>query len=157
MNYQKILKQAELDGIEKCAVGGVLIYNNQVLLLKRAAKDYLGGLVELPGGGIEAGETLRAALVREIAEETNLTVKASAIQTYIGYFDYETATGKRARQFNFLVPITDIVPLKISAEHEAFHWVDMREIEASQLPISDKTRTILKRAEQIVFPVKDAD
>ena len=46
----------------------------KILVLRRAAAVFDGGLWELPGGKLEAGEELVAALVREISEETSLTV-----------------------------------------------------------------------------------
>jgi 8-oxo-dGTP diphosphatase len=46
----------------------------KILLLRRAPKGFDGGLWELPGGKLEAGEELVAALGREIHEETGLTV-----------------------------------------------------------------------------------
>jgi 8-oxo-dGTP diphosphatase len=46
----------------------------KILLLRRASDGFDGGLWELPGGKLEAGEELVAALSREIHEETGLTV-----------------------------------------------------------------------------------
>ncbi|HET6841324.1 MAG TPA: NUDIX hydrolase [Candidatus Angelobacter sp.] len=56
-------------------VGAVIIHNGQVLLVRRA-KPPLQGRWSLPGGVVELGETLRAAVEREILEETSLQVKA---------------------------------------------------------------------------------
>ncbi|MFZ0459976.1 MAG: NUDIX domain-containing protein, partial [Rhodoplanes sp.] len=37
------------------------------------------GLFTLPGGGVEAGETLAKAIIREVAEETGLAIEPVAI------------------------------------------------------------------------------
>jgi 8-oxo-dGTP diphosphatase len=47
-------------------------------LVGRRSRDLpLGGLWEFPGGKVEAGETPRAAAVRECLEETGLRVRGS--------------------------------------------------------------------------------
>jgi ADP-ribose pyrophosphatase YjhB (NUDIX family) len=48
------------------------------LLLVRRGHDPGRGLWSLPGGRVEAGETLGAAVEREVLEETGLTVRAGA-------------------------------------------------------------------------------
>jgi len=55
-------------------VGAVLIHQGKVLLIKRG-KEPLRGRWVVPGGTVEAGETLEQALVREVREETGLTVR----------------------------------------------------------------------------------
>jgi mutator protein MutT len=55
-------------------VGAVVIHEGRVLLIRRG-KDPLRGRWVIPGGTVEAGETLHDALVREVREETGLTVR----------------------------------------------------------------------------------
>ena len=50
-------------------VAAVIRKGDKVLIDKRRADGLLGGLWEFPGGKVEAGEALPAALVREIKEE----------------------------------------------------------------------------------------
>jgi len=57
------------------AVAVVLNSAEQVLVSKRAAHQHQGGLWEFPGGKVEAGETVLAALDRELHEELNLRVQ----------------------------------------------------------------------------------
>lgn len=49
--------------------------HGQVLLVQRADT----GRWELPGGWIEVGESARAALVREVAEEAGIAIEATAV------------------------------------------------------------------------------
>lgn len=61
-----------------------------------------------PGGGIESGETYEEALVREVAEETNMRVLH---QELIGYQDvYEPGRIiRQVRSFCIVEPISDFV------------------------------------------------
>lgn len=59
-------------------VGGVVLRDGAVLLVKRASEP-LAGQWSLPGGAVELGETLEEAVVRELREETGLTVRVLAL------------------------------------------------------------------------------
>ncbi|HEY5667662.1 MAG TPA: NUDIX hydrolase [Candidatus Saccharimonadales bacterium] len=93
--------------------------------MRRAADDYLGGYYELPGGGVDEGETIQDAALREVAEGTGL-VPAKVIAVFKG-FDYSTDKKPWVRQVNFLVePKPGDVTL--SAEHDHCIWVDERDV-----------------------------
>ncbi len=58
-------------------VGAVIVDRGRVLLVRRANPP-LQGEWSLPGGAVEAGETLVAAVQREVLEETGLIVDVGA-------------------------------------------------------------------------------
>jgi 8-oxo-dGTP diphosphatase len=58
----------------RVGVGAVVIHDGRVLLIRRG-KDPLRGRWVVPGGTVEHGETLQEALVREVQEETGVTVR----------------------------------------------------------------------------------
>lgn len=53
---------------------GVILKQQQVLLALRSSKQHQGGKWEFPGGKVEQGETVAAALARELTEELAITV-----------------------------------------------------------------------------------
>lgn len=60
------------------AVGAVVVKNDRVLLVKRGNEPGYGQW-SLPGGAIELGETARAAIAREVKEETGLEVEVDDV------------------------------------------------------------------------------
>ena len=63
------------------AVSAAVFRNGRVLIVRRArppARD----VYTLPGGGVELGETLEQAVIREIKEETALTIAPVGLAGY---------------------------------------------------------------------------
>jgi len=60
------------------AVSAAILRDGKVLVVRRARKPALN-LYTLPGGVVEAGETLHEALIREVREETQLTIEPIAL------------------------------------------------------------------------------
>ena len=56
-------------------VGGLLLYRNKILLIKRKY-DPGANLWSIPGGHLKLGETCKEGAVREFQEETMIEVKA---------------------------------------------------------------------------------
>jgi 8-oxo-dGTP diphosphatase len=60
------------------AVSAAIVRDGKVLVVRRARKPALN-LYTLPGGGVEVGETLKEAVMREVREETALEVEPVAL------------------------------------------------------------------------------
>ncbi|MDY8110476.1 NUDIX domain-containing protein [Fulvimarina sp. 2208YS6-2-32] len=65
--------------LPQLAVSAALIRGDDVLLIERSRGQTLEGLLSFPGGRVGFGETMRAALSREIFEEVGLTVDSGAL------------------------------------------------------------------------------
>lgn len=59
-------------------VGGIIFENESVLLVKRGREPALGRW-SIPGGVVDLGETLEAAVIREIREETQIEARPVAL------------------------------------------------------------------------------
>lgn len=100
-------------------VKGIVIYNHKVLILKRVKPSSDGlGYWELPGGGLEYGETPHEALIRELKEETNLDIRIlKPVYTFTAIRPQYQTVG-----VGFLsIPTNDHVV--ISDEHTDFKFV----------------------------------
>ena len=137
MKFENVLiEKAKEDGIEKLVVGGVIFNDeNKCLILGRKADDFMGGIDEIPSGKLEKGEGLFDALIREVKEESNLDV--TQIVSYINYFDYLSGSGKKSRQYNFVVKVNNYDDIKLT-EHNEFKWQSLDEFNSNN-PITSKT------------------
>ena len=97
-----------------------LQYGNKVLILK---KNYDGDKWHLPGGGVEANETVETACIREIAEETGISVREVKYAGSTNFF-YKDKQFIGVR-FSAKSP-TDTVTL--SEEHTDFAWITRSQI-----------------------------
>lgn len=105
-------------------VKGIVVFKQKVLLMKRIRPSSDGlGYWELPGGGLEYGETPNEALKRELKEETGLTidvVKPAYTFTKIRK-DYQTVG------IGYLAS-TDDDHVSISFEHTDYIWCSIDEL-----------------------------
>lgn len=95
-----------------------VIFNelNQVLLLKATYADYAWGL---PGGGLDHGETIHEALIRECAEELGCEI----IVEYLSGVYFHAAVNSHA--FIFRCKILAGQSIRLSNEHYEYQWFDL--------------------------------
>lgn len=105
-----------------------LVYDeNRVLVQEKVGTKYNGGLV-FPGGHVEAGESLRDSMIREIKEETGLTIFNPQP---CGYKDWIQEDGTR---YIVLLYKTNKYEgeIKSSDEGKVF-WLDRKDIPTANL------------------------
>lgn len=74
-------------------VGAVIHRERRVLCARRGTKGALAGLWEFPGGKIEAGESARGALQREISEELRCDIAVGETVTTTRHeYDFAVVT-----------------------------------------------------------------
>jgi 8-oxo-dGTP pyrophosphatase MutT (NUDIX family) len=97
----------------------------RLLILQRSATDYLPHLWETPGGSCDHDESILAATVRELWEESGLV--ATEVKRQVGngwgWVDGE----KKWYKFNFEVVVEGMEVKLDEVEHQAFLWVSEEE------------------------------
>jgi 8-oxo-dGTP diphosphatase len=139
--------QARKEGIELFCTGAAIVRDGKILLVTRALHDEAyAGHDEIPGGGIDPGETILEGLVREVKEETGLTVKH--VLKVLSSFDFQSIRmGKPVRQFSFLVEPEDGEVVLDPNEHSAYFWLDPADLSPLE------TRMITSDMKELILSV----
>jgi 8-oxo-dGTP pyrophosphatase MutT (NUDIX family) len=96
------------------SVKGVLIHHDRVLLLLNERGEW-----DLPGGRPDPGEDHRAALEREVREETGLAVAAGdALDEHL----FEVLPGRFVRILPFVCRLAGGSDIVLSPEHLETRW-----------------------------------
>ena len=104
----------------KATVKALLVRDRRVLLLRRSASAaVLPDTWDLPGGRLEAGESLLQALAREAQEEAGLTLRAECV-LYATVFSPDPA--RQVLLLAYLCGDGEAQTVRLSAEHSAFTW-----------------------------------
>lgn len=97
---------------------------HQLLLLRRAPEDYMGGTWQLVSGGLEAGETAWQGALREMQEETGLVPSEFyRLSTLTSFYRPDDDSLNTAPMFCALVH--GGVEATLSSEHTAMDWVPL--------------------------------
>jgi 8-oxo-dGTP diphosphatase len=108
--------------------------DGRVLLARRPPGKSMAGLWEFPGGKIEPGETPEAALIRELAEELGIDVKASCLAPF-------TFASHRYEDFHLLMPLYVCrrwVGTPIARENQELVWARPARLGDYDMPPADK-------------------
>jgi ADP-ribose pyrophosphatase YjhB (NUDIX family) len=126
------------------AVSAAIIRDGRILIVQRGRAPALG-IHTLPGGGVEAGETLLAAAAREVHEETGLVVVP---HTLLGYREaiLRDDDGRVERHFVILPFLSRYVEgeLVLNEELMAARWCEAHEL--SGLPTTEGLAEIVATA-----------
>jgi ADP-ribose pyrophosphatase YjhB (NUDIX family) len=126
------------------AVGVVVWRGEEVLLIRRGRPPLLDEW-SLPGGAQEAGETIREAAIREVAEETGLAVRPGAVVDVIDLIDRDEACRVRHHY-----TIVDLVALhetgeaRAASDAVALRWQPFARLD--DIPLSDDVRRVIRRS-----------
>jgi len=103
--------------------------SGRCLLLKRSLSSKGNpGKWDLPGGKVDPGESFEQGVLREVAEETGLTI---SIQRVVGVAESESPTNKVV--YLILEGRLESGQVQLSSEHDEYVWVNRWELPKMEL------------------------
>ncbi len=134
------------------AVSAAILRDGKVLVVRRA-RNPAGGLYSLPGGVVEAGETLIEAVKREVDEETALVVEPIALAGYREVVARD-ADDKVERHFVILPFAARWIAGEPKLNEELSEWLWVEPSDIASMPTTAGLAEIVARA---VEQIKGAD
>jgi 8-oxo-dGTP diphosphatase len=104
-------------------VGAVAVVEERLLLVRRGRQPGLG-LWSIPGGRVEAGESLADAVVRELAEETGVVGSCGALLGVAERRDDD----HHFVILDYLVAVDEAVPPVPGTDADEAAWVPLTEV-----------------------------
>lgn len=130
---------------------GVIRREDRLLLTRVSAKGFHTGQWNLPGGGVEHGESPADALVREVAEECGVACEVGELLDVHDDHFSGTAPSGRFEDFHSVQLIFDatIAPdaaprlVEVDGTTDAVEWISIADIESGAVPVYSAVRRVL--------------
>lgn len=109
-------------------VAKVFIQNdkNEILLLVRNSIDsHRPGGYDLPGGGVDEGESIEMAAIREVEEESGIKLRPSDLKLIYGATGWPGNNYVGRVKLAFIASV-DEAEIVLSDEHEKYSWEETR-------------------------------
>jgi 8-oxo-dGTP diphosphatase len=126
-------------------VGAVVIDGTKVLLVRRG-NEPLKGEWSLPGGALEVGETLHQGVVREVLEETGVTVAPAGVVEILDRIVKDEESGRVRYHYvliDFVCRVTSGSPL-VGSDADEVRWVDRAVLE--EYRVASVTVRVIEKA-----------
>lgn len=130
------------DNFYRVTVKGLCVKDGKLLLVREPRAG--GGQWDLPGGGLDFGESFQEGLEREVREETGLTINSMSKQPVYVWSEYVDGTGRVAWFYSLVIAFAitfdhlDFSPSEECAEIAFFSKDELYELpkvqQLAQLP-----------------------
>ncbi|MGM0985088.1 MAG: NUDIX hydrolase [Pseudomonadota bacterium] len=127
------------------AVSAAVIRGDQILMVRRRNPPN-AGLLALPGGKVEAGESLQQAATRELLEETGVIAAPRRILTAIDLFDHDEEGLLRMHFVIVVVQMEWQGGLEAAADDATeLRWMDLEALEQDDGEVCDSALDVARR------------
>lgn len=117
--------------LESVAKSLIVNENNEALILTIGEHTQVptkSHTPDLPGGIVDSGETELVAVIREIKEETGITVSPDTVHLTYTATEFFESINKSVTKHLFVIQLDYTPDVQLSWEHASFKWVALQDL-----------------------------
>ncbi|MFB8344695.1 NUDIX hydrolase [Brucella cytisi] len=111
----------------------LLMKDNEICMLKREGTDWMDGSFSIPAGGLDDGETIRAAAIREAYEEVGVKILPENLQ-YVHTLHSKTGNQTWLGHFFRTTAWEGVLELPETDKHSDLQWRDINTLPTETIP-----------------------
>ena len=122
--------------IESVAKALLINSKNEALILtlsEHTEKPEKSFKPDLPGGLVDPGENEHEAVIREVAEETGISIQNDEMKMVYSRTEFFKDENKSITKHLFIVNVTGVADVKLSWEHSDYSWIPLSSLKVSEL------------------------
>jgi mutator protein MutT len=131
-NYMKVTEKKKMRQVTRLGAYAVALYGNNILLIEKK-EGYYGGLWDLPGGGVDFGETPEKALRREFLEEVGMEFTSMELISNLSHRGINKEENYDFHHVGMIYQVDGITEVKGSIPEETFFWQSLDGLDLKKL------------------------
>jgi 8-oxo-dGTP pyrophosphatase MutT (NUDIX family) len=136
---------------KKMAAGVALLFDNKILLVHPTNSGWQRATCGIPKGGIEEGEDPFDAALRELSEETGISIEPSLVDPTPHTVDFYRGTKPSGKMIYFVCEISDLADIGLSDTKVPKSMLQLPEVDWAKFVDRDEAYGITSRSQLIIL------
>jgi len=137
---------------KKTAAGVALIFDNKILLIHPTNSGWTRATCGIPKGGIEDGEEPFDAALRELAEETGISIDPALVDPTPHTVDFYSRSGEvTGKMIYFVCEVSDLLEIGLSDVRLPKEMLQLHEVDWAKFVDRDEAYAITARPQLIIL------
>jgi len=150
MNFNEFINEESLES--RSAAGVAIIYNNKILLVHPTGASWQKGTCGIPKGGIDPHEDTLDAALRELKEETGITLDPSALDKSPEVVVSQHPKKNKLRHLTYYIcRISDLSKIGLTSERVPKDQLQLEEIDWAKFMSAEEAYPIMAQSQLIIL------
>lgn len=150
-SFNQFINESSAKKERKKAAGIALLFDNKILLIHPTNSGWQRGTCGIPKGGIEEGEDPFEAALRELNEETGISLEPSLVDPTPHTVDFYRGSKPSGKMIYFVCEISDLSQIGLDDIKLPTSMLQLHEVDWAKFVDRDEAYGITSRSQLIIL------